>query len=108
MDRDQKLRAHIIIVIVINSLELDDIHRIIANDTNWIRLRQTMADRVLKSFPQLLEDKVKEFIDSCIGNVVKSYEDLRDSKPDEIDLAKLQLWREVWMREKEKSICQRK
>lgn len=48
-------------------------------------------------------DKVKDFIDSCMDNVVKAYEDLREKKPDDIDLPKLQLWRQVWMREKEKS-----
>lgn len=103
MDRDQKIRTRTIIVNVINSLDLDDIHRIIASDTKWMSLRQAMTDLVLKDFPQLSADKVKEFIDSCIGNVMKAYEDLRDNKPDGVDLAKLQLWREVWMREKEKS-----
>lgn len=103
MDRDQKTRTRIIIVTIISSLELDDIQRIIANDTKYLNLRQTMVDHELKSFPQLSADKVKEFIDSCIGNVVKAYKDLREKKPYDIDLAKLQLWRQVWMREKEKS-----
>lgn len=51
MDRDQKIRTRIIIVTVISSLELDDIQRIIANDTKYINLRQMMVDHVLKSFP---------------------------------------------------------
>ena len=79
MDRDQKIRTHTIIMQVINSLELDDIHRIIASDTKWISLQHSMVDSVLKDFPQLSADKVKEFINSCIGNVVKPYEDLRDN-----------------------------
>lgn len=103
MDRDQKLRTRLVIVKVILSLELNDIHQILANENKWISMRQEMVDTVLKTFPELTAEKVKDFIDSCIGNVLKSYEDLRDNKPDGIDLAKLQLWREVWIREKEKN-----
>ena len=103
MDRDQKVRALIVLVRVIGSLELDDIHRIVASDTRWISLRQEMVDNVLKTYPQLNADKVKEFLDSCIGNVIKAYEDLRDQKPEGIDIAKLQLWREAWINEKEKT-----
>ena len=86
-----------------NSLELNDIHRIVANDTKWISLRQEMVDNLLRTYPDLSVDKVKEFLDSIIGNVIKAYDDLRDNKLEGIDVAKLQLWREVWMKEKEKS-----
>ena len=103
MDRDQKIRACVILVNVIDSLELNDIHRIVANDTKWISLRQEMVDNLLRTYPVLNVDKVKEFFDSIIGNVIKAYDDLRDSKPEGIDMAKLQLWREVWVKEKEKS-----
>ena len=103
MDRDQKIRACVILVNVINSLELNDIHHIVANDTKWISLRQEMVDNLLRTYPVLNVDKVKEFFDSIIGNVIKAYDDLRDSKPEGIDMVKLQLWREVWMKEKEKS-----
>lgn len=103
MDRDQKIRTRVTMVTIINSLELDDILSIVASDTKWVSLRQTMVEHVVKSFPLLSADKVKEFIDSTIGNVVKAYDDLKDNKPEGIDAAKLQLWREVWMREKEKT-----
>ena len=62
-----------------------------------------MVDNLLRTYPALNVDKAKEFIDSIIGNVMKAYDDLRDNKPEGIDVAKLQLWREVWMKEKEKS-----
>lgn len=103
MDRDQKIRTRVTMVTIINSLELDDILCIVASDTKWVSLRQTMVEHVVKSFPLLSANKVKEFIDSTIGNVVKAYDDLKDNKPEGIDAAKLQLWREVWMREKEKT-----
>ena len=72
MEREQKIRARIILVNAINSLELNDIHRIVANDTKWISLRQEMIDTLLRTYPVLNVDKVKEFFDSIIGNVIKA------------------------------------
>lgn len=62
-----------------------------------------MVDNLLRTYPSLNVDKVNEFLDSIISNVIKAYDDLRDNKPEGIDVAKLQLWRVVWMKEKEKS-----
>ena len=89
MDRDQKIRTlhpswckSSTLLSCMTSIALS------ARDTKWISLRQAMVDSILKFFLELSADKVKEFIDSCIGNVMKAYEDLRENKPTGIDLSK--------------------
>ena len=104
MNRDLKVHARIVIVTIISALELDDIQRIIESETKWKEFLDMMIGQVLKIFPNLTINKVKEFIESYIGNVGKSYANLQDKQLEGIDTAKLKLWREVWAREKDKTM----
>ena len=105
MYRDKKLHSLIIIVNFIDSLDLDDIQCIISCDIKQIAFLDIMMMHVLKIFPQLLAQKLKDYIDSWIGNVKKVYDDFKANKSDGIDSAKIKLWRQVWTREKERSRC---